>query len=392
MVGVSGDRAVDCARVAHAIGDLKEKTMHDGLSERSPRTGRIVGLAVGGGFLVGVAVAAVYWRQAIAALVARAKPYVRKQVTVKSPALIINRWSGDGKAERYGLADEAEKAGATVIMLERGDDLVQLAHDAISAGADAIGMAGGDGSLGLVAGVAVERGVPFFCVPVGTRNHFALDLGLDRDDPLSALAALRGGEEILIDIAMANRRPFINNVSFGVYAQAVHQEQYRGEKLATLTDTVAKAAVDVDAQAPLRFVTPDGRKHDRAPLLIVSSNRYTYSGYPDYGRRERMDGGRLGIGAITSLPEGDLKTMRLDQIRSLQEWDATSYRIESDEKILAGLDGEAVEFDSPLNLTIRPQGLRVLVPEGTVPGYVPAGEAAAARLLDLAETTGVGDK
>ena len=365
--------------------------MHDELSEAPPRTGRIVGLAVGGGFVVGLAVAAVYWRQAIAALVARAKPYARKLATVHHPALIINRWSGDGKAEQCGLADEARRAGVTVIMLERGDDLVQLAHDAISAGADAIGMAGGDGSLGLVAGVAVERGVPFFCVPVGTRNHFALDLGLDRDNPLTALAALRDGEEVLIDYAAANGRTFLNNVSFGVYAQAVHQEQYRGEKLATLTDTVANAARDVDAQAALRFVTPDGRKHDRAPLLIVSNNRYTYSGYPDYGRRERMDGGRLGLGAITSLPEGDLKTMRLDQIRSLQEWDATSYRIESDEKILAGLDGEALEFDSPLDLTIRPQGLRVLVPEGTQPGYVPAGEAVAARLLDLAETTGVGD-
>ena len=176
-----------------------------------------------------------------------------------------------------------------------------------------------------------------------------------------------------------------------MYAHPVHQEQYRGEKLTTLTDTVTKAAVDVDAQAPLRFVTPDGRKHDRAPLLFVSNNDYTCFGYPEYGRRERMDGGRLGVGAITSLPEGDLKTIRLAEIRSLQEWDATSYRIESDEKILAGLDGVAVESDSPSPARSALKGLRVLVPEGPQPEYVPAGEAAAARLPDLAETTGVGD-
>ena len=355
----------------------------------SHRTGRLVGLAVGGAFVAGLAVAGFYWRKAIVGLVAHVKPYERKPARVRRPTLIVNRWSGDGKAEHYGLAAEATEAGVTVIMLEKGDDLVQLAHDAISAGADAIGMAGGDGSLGLVAGVAVERGVPFFCVPVGTRNHFALDLGLDRDNPLSALAALRDGEEILIDYAAANGRPFLNNVSFGVYAQAVHQEQYRGEKVATLTDTVAKAAEDVNSQAALRFVTPDGQKHDRAPLLIVSNNRYIYSGYPDFGRRARMDSGTLGLGAITNLPEGDPKTMKLEDIRSLQEWDATSYRIESDEKILAGLDGEAVEFDSPLNLSIRHQGLRVLVPAGTQPGYVTAGEAAAAKLIDLAETSGV---
>ena len=134
-------------------------------------------------------------RRQLTALAKRAKPYVRRRSNSSSPALIVNRWSGDGKAERYGLADAARDAGIRVIMLERGDDITQLARDAIDAGADAIGAAGGDGSLGLVAGVAIERDVPFFCVPVGTRNHFALDLGLDRDNPLTALDAIRNGEE-----------------------------------------------------------------------------------------------------------------------------------------------------------------------------------------------------
>jgi diacylglycerol kinase family enzyme len=342
----------------------------------------------GTAFVAGLAVAGAFWRRQIAALVRRARPYERRPSNVKSPTLIINRWSGDGKAERYGLAASAKKLGIKTVMLERGDDLVQLAHDAVSAGADAIGMAGGDGSLGLVAGVAVERDVPFFCVPVGTRNHFALDLGLDRDDPLSALAALDNGDEIRIDYATAGGRPFLNNVSFGIYAQAVHQEQYRAEKAATLQDTVTRAAKDRDSQAKMWYVTPDGRTHERAPLLLASNNIYRYSGYPDYGRRLRLDSGKLGMSAITNLPEGDVASMRLDQIRSLQEWDTTSYRIESDEPILAGLDGEALEFESPLNLVIRPKGLRVLVPAGTRPGYVPTGEVVAAKLLDLAHTAG----
>jgi diacylglycerol kinase family enzyme len=355
------------------------------------RFGRMLGFLLAASFVAGLAVAGTFWRREVQALVRRARPYVRKSSSVKSPALIINRWSGDGKAEKCGLADAADKLGVKTIMLERGDDLIQLAHDAISAGADAIGMAGGDGSLGLVAGVAVERGVPFFCVPVGTRNHFALDLGLDRDDPLSALEALSNGEEILIDHATAGGRPFLNNVSFGIYAQAVHREEYRAEKLKTLEDTVATAGRDVETQAQLRYVTPDGRTHERAPLLLVSNNIYHYSGYPDYGRRFRLDSGKLGIGAITNLPEGDLASMHLHQIQSLQEWEATSYRIESDEPILAGLDGEAVQFESPLDLVVRSNELSVLVPAGTKPGYVPKGEVIAARLLDLAETAGLGE-
>jgi len=276
-------------------------------------------------------------------------------------------------------------------MLERGDDLVELARDAIDAGADAIGMAGGDGSLGLVAGVAIEFNVPFFCVPVGTRNHFALDLGIDRDDPLAALEALRDGEEILIDYARANGRVLLNNVSFGVYAQAVHRDEYREEKLSTLKDVLSNAATDVASQAQLRYITPDGQHHDRAPLLLVSNNQYRFSGPPDFGRRSRLDSGRLGIGAITELPERDPAAVRLDEIRSMVEWETTSYRIESDEPILAGLDGEALVFESPLNISIQPQGLRVLVPAGTRPGYVSGIDAAATRLMDLAETMGIAE-
>lgn len=355
------------------------------------RKNRTMAVVIGVAFTAGLAVAGAFWRHQVTALVRRARPYRRRSSHVQSPVLIINRWSGDGKAEKYGLAAAAKKMGVRTVMLEKGDDLVELANNAISSGADAIGMAGGDGSLGLVAGVAVERGVPFFCVPVGTRNHFALDLGLDRDDPLSALSALEDGDEIFIDYATAGGRPFLNNVSFGVYAQAVHQDEYRAEKAATLKDAVTKAAADVNHQAALRYPTPDGRTHDRAPLILVANNVYKYSGYPDYGRRLRLDSGKLGVSAITNLPKGDASSMRLDQIRSLQEWETTSYRIESDEPILAGLDGEALVFDSPLDLVSRPGGLCVLVPAGTKPGFVPTGEVVAAKLLDVAATAGHAD-
>lgn len=352
--------------------------------------GRILVLAAGAAFVAGLAAAGVFWRRQVRALIVRVKPYERKKSRVKNPALIVNRWSGDGKAEKYELAKAAEKAGIRTIMLERGDDLTQLAHDAISGGADAIGMAGGDGSLGLVAAVAVERDVPFFCIPVGTRNHFALDLGLDRDDPLSALAALENGEEILIDFALANGRTFLNNMSFGVYAQAVHKEKYRAQKASTLAEVIGEAALKRESQANLRYVTPDGQRHEHAPLLLISNNLYKYSGYPDYGRRLRLDSGKLGVGAVTNLPEdAGVASLTLDQLRGLHEWETTSYRIESDEPILAGVDGEALNFESPLNVSIRPKGLRVLVPVGTRPGWVPRGEVVAAKLLDLAHTSGL---
>ncbi|MGI9668004.1 MAG: diacylglycerol/lipid kinase family protein [Acidimicrobiia bacterium] len=347
-------------------------------------------LAMAIGFVAGLGVAAVFWRKQVPALLGRQNSYDRRPSTARNPVLIINRWSGDGKAESIGLEKAAKARGVRTIMLEQGLDLTQLAHDAISTGADAIGMAGGDGSLGLVAGVAIERGVPFFCIPVGTRNHFALDLGLDRDDPLSALEALRDGEEILIDYGVAANRPFLNNVSFGVYAQAVHREGYRENKEETMAAVLAEAAANEDNQAAIRYATPNGASHEHAPLLLVSNNPYEMSGPPDYGRRLRLDSGNLGVGAVTNLPQdGDLNAVTLAQLRTLQSWQTRSIRLESDETILAGLDGEALEFDSPLDISVRPKGLRVLVPRGTEPGYVPLGEAVAARLVDMASAGGV---
>ena len=99
------------------------------------------------------------------------------------PVLLCNPWSGGGKVERFGLIDLARELGVETVMLDHGLDLEQLARDAVARGADCLGMAGGDGSQALVASIAVEHRLPFVCVSAGTRNHFALDLGLNRDDP-----------------------------------------------------------------------------------------------------------------------------------------------------------------------------------------------------------------
>jgi len=361
--------------------------MMDGERRRSRRWGVF---ATGAAVAFGAAIAALFWRRQTAALVAWFAPYVRTSSNPKHPVLIVNRWSGDGRAERVDILEVAHRAGIETVMLERGDDLVQLAEDAVANGADAIGMAGGDGSLGLVAGVAIEHDVPFFCVPVGTRNHFALDLGLDRDDPPSALAAVQDGEEIRIDCGSIGGRTFLNNVSFGLYADAVHREEYRVEKEATVAAVLAEYAADPSNQPPIHFETPDGRRYDRTPLLLVSNNVYLFSGPPDYGRRLRLDSGTLGIGSMTGLPAGaSVATTKLADRKTFHQWAAASLELESDEQIRAGVDGEALTFDSPLVVSIRPRELRVLVPAGTRPGYVPPGEAAAARLIGLGDVGGV---
>lgn len=152
----------------------------------------------------------------------------------------------------------------------------------------------GDGTLGLVAGLAGEHDTPFFCIPVGTRNHFALDLGLNRDDPLSALDSIADGEELLIDYGTVGGRTFMNNVSIGIYAEAVHREEYRENKERTTTEVVGEMSKSTQPGVPLRFEGPAGERADHTALTIISTNPYVFSGPPDYGRRLRLDAGVLG--------------------------------------------------------------------------------------------------
>jgi len=330
-----------------------------------------------------VGAALLVWRQ-MDAIAEHAKPYVRRRSSVSNPALIVNRWSGGGKAERFGLEAAAEKAGVRVIMLERGDDIAQLARDAVEAGADAIGAAGGDGSLGLVAGVAIDQGVPFFCIPVGTRNHFALDLGLDRDDPLAALDAIRNGDELRIDYGTVGNRPFLNNVSFGIYAEAVHRDEYRENKERTIAEVIREMNESGHAGAPVRFEGPQGGHAEDTAMTVVSTNPYIFSGPPDYGRRPRLDAGVMGVSAFAHGHDAEG-----NEGRGVRHWETDRLVLESDEPILAGLDGEALEFEAPLAITLQPKELRVLVPAGVKPGYVPPREALAASLLALARLGGV---
>ena len=158
----------------------------------------------------------------------------------RRPVLFINPRSGDGKAARARLAERARDTGIEAVILDPGQDLAALAGDAAAAGADVLGMAGGDGSLAVVAAVAAAHGIPFVCVPAGTRNHFALDVGVDRHDVAGALDAFTDGVERRIDAAEVNGRMFLNNVSLGIYGDAVRSPAYRDAKARTLLETAAE--------------------------------------------------------------------------------------------------------------------------------------------------------
>lgn len=253
--------------------------------------------------------------------------------------LIVNPRSGNSNPGADELEAEARRLGLDVHVLQEGDDPAEVAR---GAQAEALGMAGGDGSLGAVAGVAIERDIPFVCVPFGTRNHFARDLGLDRDDPLGALRAFNGAER-RIDVGRADHRVFLNNVSLGVYARLVHRREHHRRRRQAFARIRAWAAL-LTHRTPLG-ITIDGEPTE-SRIVLVANNAYSVE-LPTIGGRERLDEGKLHL-----YVPGDERVGESFVVA------AAAGRIE------AALDGEPEVLDTPVRFTIEPRALRVLVPDG----------------------------
>jgi diacylglycerol kinase family enzyme len=300
--------------------------------------------------------------------------------------LIMNLKSGGGKAERFHLVDECNARGIEPVVLTPGDDLLQLARDAIDRGTDVIGMAGGDGSQALVASIAAERGVPMVVVPAGTRNHFALDLGLDRADVIGALDAYGEAFEHAIDLADVNGRVFVNNVSLGLYASIVSSPEYRDAKrettLAALPEMLGPDAAPFD----LRFDGPDGAVHEGAHVLQISNGPYGTT-VGTIASRPRLDTGTLGVFALL-VPNAVAATMfmaefaagRPDRYDGYLAWSTPSFTVDSAAPVAVGLDGESLELEPPLVFTSRPRVLRVRLHAQAI-GYSPAARSRPLRSL-----------
>ncbi len=274
----------------------------------------------------------------------------------RHPVLFYNPKSGEGKAEKFHLAEEARARGIEPIELKLGTDLEQLVRGAVANGADALAMAGGDGSQAVVAMVAAERDLPYACIPAGTRNHFALDLGVDRDDVAGALDAFVGGRERRVDLAEVNGRVFVNNVSIGLYAEAVQREGYREAKLRTILDTLPEVLGPEGKGLDLRWTGPGGHEHSSGAAILVSNNRYRLGRAVGSGTRPRIDNRLLGI-AVASPPGGGQRLIE----RPWQEWSSPVFEVDADGPIAAGIDGEAVTLDAPLRFRILPAALRVRI-------------------------------
>ncbi|KKZ71169.1 diacylglycerol kinase [Streptomyces showdoensis] len=297
------------------------------------------------------------------------------------PVLLMNPKSGGGKVERFGLVERAEALGARVVLLGPPDgggqaDVEALARQAVADGADLLGVAGGDGTQALVAAVAAEHDLPFLVISAGTRNHFAMDLGLDRTDPARCLDALTDGEELRVDLGEVAGRPFVNTVSFGVYADVVQRPEYRDAKAGTALNAMPELLAGGEGGGRLD-AEADGTTLRAQQALLVSNNPYVSPDPLGGGRRPRLDRGELGVIGVRvegAAQAADL-AVRGSQSAGLNVLTARRVEVTAEGDTLpVAVDGEALTLETPVLCTLRPRALRVLVPRdrpGTTPPPAP---------------------
>lgn len=307
----------------------------------------------------------VYWEEARTAGEASGKT-----LHFQCPYLIINPKSGNGRALEAHIPELAAQQGITIKLLQKGDDVEELARQAAREGADVLGVSGGDGSIGAVAKVALERDLPMVVLPGGTRCHFARDLGLDPERIADALAGFHGVERH-IDVADINGRMFLNNVSFGLYADIVDKPDYREHKLRAARTVLSDLLSGTKRPYDLRF-RHGKERFRRAAQVLVGVNRYKLLNVTELGQRERLDEGVLQVTAITKLDDAMVaslaKAMSFDKqsgktMSDFHQWVSKTFEMGSGQKrLVVGVDGEREEFRVPVRVRIRPGALRICVP------------------------------
>jgi diacylglycerol kinase family enzyme len=302
------------------------------------------------------------------------------------PFFIMNPRSGGGKVARFDLKRKAEDLGAEVFLIEgQGSvDVAEVARQAVADGADLLGVAGGDGTQALVAEVAAESGIPFVVVTAGTRNHFALDLGLDRDDPAACLSALDDGVDLRVDLGSVAGRTFVNNASFGAYAEVVQTPDYRDDKVGSTLDLLPDL---IRGHRGAILTAWAGGAVIRAPqAVLVANNPYGSGDVAGLSRRTRLDSGKLGVIAIKVGTAGQaIALLRRSRRTGLTSLTAPAVTIDADtDAVPVGIDGEALIMPTPVRCFIRPKALRVRVPRNRPGIQPPVARVDLARLRKLA--------
>ncbi|MYZ48185.1 diacylglycerol/lipid kinase family protein [Propylenella binzhouense] len=317
---------------------------------------------------------------------------------VRSVALVVNEKAGaTAGISRRDLAALFREAGFAPRIME-GADAAECLAAARSAGADAIAVLGGDGTVSHAAQALAGTGIPLAILPGGTANLLARDIGMPLD-LASAVAALAAAVPLAIDLGEVNGRIFVSKCTIGLAATFSEiRRRLKARIGARSWAGLAAAFLLLFRRAPrLRVrVNVDGACEEvRVRFLAVLNNEYD-EGLGRMFRRSRLDGGHLTLYTVRHI--GPLGFLRLAARMAVGHWKKSRYlryrraekvEIESRRPLLhVTIDGDLCRLAPPLRFSVRKRSLVLMVPQGRSRRQPGARTAKAAGTKERAAASG----
>jgi diacylglycerol kinase family enzyme len=305
---------------------------------------------------------------------AQSKPLRVAVLLNKAAGTIVSR---DGRTLSETVAAAFARHGITATLESRsGTELKARAQrvlqEATNNQIDALVVGGGDGSIASVASVFAGSDIPIGILPLGTRNHFAKDLGI----PLAlerAVALIAAGQVKSVDLGEVNGETFVNNSSIGIYPYLVlDRKRLREGRRMNKWTAMAFAIWRTLRHFPLRRlrIRAGGLVEPyRSPCVFIGNNEYCLTGRTA-GKRERLDAGELCVYVAKRQSRLALFWLAcrsllgfMDRVRDLRVVNVPDVEITSrTSRLLVALDGEVTMLRPPLRYRARPNALKVFAP------------------------------
>lgn len=275
--------------------------------------------------------------------------------------ILVNPSSGNGRGP--GPDDVARVFRAHRVECCEPSDLTTRFEVALEERPDFVGVAGGDGSVNAAVSVlGGTTGVPLLIVPLGTRNHFARQMGIDTLD--AAMEALSGERTRRVALGEVRGRHFVNNASIGVYPMLVRRRHTHARRVPGALANIA-AAWDLLRHGRRIGVQVASQVHP-AWMLFVGNGRYgdnifdltDRSGLDESVldvRLVRADGRFSRLRVVGALLSGSLSKSRLvhRHVAATADFDVQAGRVE------VAYDGEVELMEPPLTFASHPEALTV---------------------------------
>lgn len=228
--------------------------------------------------------------------------------------LIFNPGSGTTGESPVQLMEvisgmQAWKLVPETYLVEPESDLTAMVHNALEDGIRMFVVCGGDGTIDVMAGALAGTNATMGIIPTGTQNNVALSLGIPTADIPAAIAILRNGQCIKVDMGLAEfgeiKRSFLEVCSVGLpSALFPSADDIQHGNLTRIGDFLATLVSSAPAKMHL---TLDGKREINTMCHAVLVSNMPYIG-PHYqvGAPDSIDDGLLDVLLFADLSKLDL--------------------------------------------------------------------------------------